>query len=128
VYVAGLHRATRQTITTGAWAWIGQEMGQFLFDPPNVAGWDYTRWLDTARWAGRFTAVNYALQGRSLDPDHTAYPKDENPAQALAGATRFWGDPPLSPQTADWEQVPYRVLRQNALRALIPTTPDFQTC
>ena len=29
---------------------------------------------------------------------------------------------------ADWEQVPYRVLRQNALRALIPITPDWQTC
>jgi hypothetical protein len=30
--------------------------------------------------------------------------------------------------TADWEQVSYRILRQNALRALIPTSPEWQTC
>ena len=30
--------------------------------------------------------------------------------------------------TADWEQVTYRILRQNALRALIPTTPEWQCC
>ena len=144
VYVAGLHRATRQTITTSDWSWIGQQMGQMLFEPPNVAGWDYTRWLDTARWAGRFTAVNYVMEPRSLDPDKTPYSKTESPSQAVAAALRFWGNPALSPEaranllafsrraqraiTADWEQVTYRVLRQNALRALIPTTPDFQTC
>jgi hypothetical protein len=29
---------------------------------------------------------------------------------------------------ADWEEVTYRILRQNALRTLIPMTPDWQTC
>jgi uncharacterized protein (DUF1800 family) len=143
VYCAGLLRATGQTITTDNWAWIGQQAGQLLFDPPNVAGWDYADWLDTARWSGRLTAVNYALMNLTIDPNEPHYPKDENPSQALASALRFWGDPALSQQTlsnllqfsrraeqgitADWEQVSYRILRQNALRALIPTTPEWQT-
>jgi len=144
VYCAGLLRALGQTIITDSWSWIGQLSGQLLFDPPNVAGWDYTHWLDTSRWAGRFTAVTYALQGRVLDPSDKRYPVHEDPQRALATALHYWGDPELSSSThrnllafsrraqrgiaAEWEQVSYRILRQNALRGLIPTTPDWQTC
>jgi uncharacterized protein (DUF1800 family) len=144
VYCAGLLRALGRTIVTDAWSWIGQQAGQLLFDPPNVAGWDYTHWLDTSRWAGRFTAVTYALQGKVLDTNSDKYPVRENPEQAVATALAYWGDPELSAGTrgnllafsrraqrgikADWERVTYRILRQNALRGLIPTTPDWQTC
>ena len=31
------------------------------------------------------------------------------------------------PPRADWQQETYRALRQNALRMLIATSPDFQT-
>ena len=58
VYCAGLLRAQRQTVQTDDWAWIGEQTGQRLFQPPNVAGWDYTRWLDTSRWSARLSAVN----------------------------------------------------------------------
>ena len=145
VYTAGLLRAQNLTVTTNDWSWIGEQAGQRLFQPPNVAGWDYTRWLDTSRWAGRFTAVTYAMHDRVLDPDTTkSYPVDESAADAVAGALAYWGDPSISSQTQNslldfatrveqgitehWERVTYRVLRQNALRALIPTTPDWQTC
>lgn len=143
VYTAGLLRGQGRTIKTDAWSWIADMTGQRLFVPPNVAGWDYARWLDTSRWAGRFTAVTYALSGSELDPDKAPYPVDENASQALTAALRYWHNPPLSPATkrsllmfsrraghaitADWEQKTYRVLRQNALRALIPTTPEWQT-
>jgi Protein of unknown function (DUF1800) len=144
VYCAGLLRAQRRTVQTNAWAWIGEETGQRLFDPPNVAGWDYAHWLDTARWSARFTAVNYALQGVTIDPGSKSYPERESPSQAVARALAWWGQPAMSRHTldslmsfsrgaqrlikADWEQVSYRILRQNALRALIPTTPEWQTC
>ena len=36
--------------------------GQQLFYPPNVAGWDDTRWLDTATFRGRWIAVERILQ------------------------------------------------------------------
>jgi uncharacterized protein (DUF1800 family) len=143
VYCAGLLRGIGRTIETDAWAWIGEQAGQRLFDPPNVAGWDYAHWLDTSRWAGRFTAVTYAMRGRVLDPNGHKYPAHETAAEAVQKALSYWSDPPLSSAThrnllafsrraqrgitADWEQVTYRVLRQNALRALIPTTPEGQT-
>jgi hypothetical protein len=109
-----------------------------------VAGWDYTHWLDTSRWAGRFTAVTYALEGLVLDTNARSYPPHEAAAEAVHAALRYWGNPRLSASTlqnlsafshraqsgitADWEQVTYRILRQNALRGLIPTTPEWQTC
>jgi hypothetical protein len=144
VYCAGLLRALGLTLETNDWAWIGQNAGQLLFDPPNVAGWNYGDWLDTARWSGRFTAVTYALKTKVLDPNRHSYPVRENAEEALTSALRYWGDPPFSAGTAgnllefsrraqsgitaDWEQVTYRILRQNALRALIPTTPEWQCC
>jgi hypothetical protein len=144
VYTAGLLRAQRRTIVTNAWGWVSQQMGQKLFEPPNVAGWDYAHWLDTSRWAGRLTAVNYAMLGRTLDTGAKHYPVHEGPAEAVNSALNYWHNPALSAHThrnllafshraqrgikADWEQVTFRVLRQNALRALIPTTPEWQTC
>jgi uncharacterized protein (DUF1800 family) len=144
VYTAGLLRAQNLTITTDDWDWIGEQCGQRLFVPPNVAGWDYTRWLDTSRWAGRFTAVTYAMHDRIIDPNSNKYSTHEDASAAVKSAVRYWGDPELSAQTqsslltfsrraqrgivADWEQVTFRILRQNALRALIPTAPEWQTC
>jgi uncharacterized protein (DUF1800 family) len=96
VYCAGLLRALARTIQTDAWAWICEQAGQRLFAPPNVAGWDYAHWLDTSRWSGRWTAVNYALEDRVLDPNARSYPIHENAQQALKSALGFWHDPPLS--------------------------------
>jgi uncharacterized protein (DUF1800 family) len=143
VYTAGLLRALGRTIVTDDWAWIAEQSGQRLFHPPNVAGWDYTHWLDTSRWSGRFTTVTYAMQGVVLDPNGRSYPVHETAEAAVAAALRYWGNPVLSAATrhnlvafsrrvqhgisADWEQVTFRILRQNALRALIPTTPEWQT-
>jgi uncharacterized protein (DUF1800 family) len=144
VYTAGLLRAQELTITTDAWAWIGEQCGQRLFDPPNVAGWNYASWLDTSRWAGRFTAVTYAMTDRIINPSKGRYSSLEDASAAVDNALEYWGHPPLSDETranllafsrrtqrsihANWEAVTYRILRQNALRALIPTTPDWQTC
>jgi uncharacterized protein (DUF1800 family) len=144
VYTAGLLRGQNLTVTIDDWAWIGEQCGQRLFNPPNVAGWDYAHWLDTSRWAGRFTAVTYAMQDRVLNPNSSKYPTRENASQAVEKALHYWGNPILSAQTranllefsrraqrgitADWERVTFRILRQNALRALIPTTPEWQTC
>jgi len=47
VYNAGLLRSISRPIDTTAWAWLSANAGQQLFYPPNVSGWDFTRWLDT---------------------------------------------------------------------------------
>jgi uncharacterized protein (DUF1800 family) len=147
VYIAGLLRLLGRGIDTDAWSWLCGMSGQTLFMPPNVAGWDDTRWIDTATWRGRWMAANYALEGRTLDPDpeKTRYPstRRESPAEAVDRAHRFWGRPTLTRRTRaeligfaqrakaaanePWEQESYAILRQNALRMLIATSPDLHT-
>jgi uncharacterized protein (DUF1800 family) len=146
VYIAGLLRGTGQGIAEEDWTWIADMAGQMLFLPPNVAGWDETRWLDTATFRGRWVAANNALGPKALDPDpdRTAYDSSETPDEAVAKALRFWGNPALTPTTraalqrfaneADaltdqrWERETYPIIRQNALRILVATSPDMQTC
>ncbi len=143
VWTAGLLRASGQTITTTAWAWIAQLTGQLLFQPPNVSGWDYAQWLDTSRWAGRLTAVDTALNKLTFSGKTYPYGLEENNSEAYQHAIDFWGGLPLSKtarsnlialghsiaqsQNQQWEQVSMRQLRQNAMRNLIPMTPDWMT-
>jgi uncharacterized protein (DUF1800 family) len=146
VYNAGLLRAAGRYIDTTAWAWLCSSAGQQLFYPPNVSGWDFTRWLDTstakARWelASYVTAKNYANPWP--EKGEAEYDKSEEPQQAMWNAMQYWGRPALSGEsedciaafaqncmslaTAEWEQSSFRAIRQNALRMLIATSPDMQ--
>jgi uncharacterized protein (DUF1800 family) len=143
VWTAGLLRASRQTITTSGWTWISYITGQTLFAPPNVSGWNYAQWLDTSRWAGRLSAVNMALQKLIVSGKTYPYGPAENASQAYQHAVEFWGGRPLSElarqhllelgrriegsHSHDSDQVTPRQLRQNALRSLIPLSPDWMT-
>jgi uncharacterized protein (DUF1800 family) len=148
VYNAGLLRAIGRPIDTTAWTWLDAAAGQQLFYPPNVSGWDFTRWLDTstakARWelASYVTAKSYANPWPDKQKGELEYSETEDPTTALQNALAYWGDPSLSAQsqqciaqfaqsclnghTEQWEQSPYRAIRQNALRMLIATSPDMQ--
>jgi uncharacterized protein (DUF1800 family) len=144
VLTAGLLRRLNAGVTTTAWAWIGQLSGQQLFYPPNVAGWDDTRWLDTATFRGRFIGVQQILgdKKRQLDPGKAK--EAATAEQVYARALKFWNDPPLSAGTeyqlkafakraiadagnADWKQKQYPVMVEQALRQLIAVSPDLQT-
>jgi uncharacterized protein (DUF1800 family) len=142
VYTAGLLRRLGRGIDTTAWAWLGSMAGQQLFYPPNVAGWDDTRWLDTATWRGRWWIAQYVLQPYALDPGKAKQPYD---ATALVdSALAFWNHPALTDsthaalltfaknalsdaRTASWKRTQYSVMTQNALRQLIAVSPDLQT-
>ncbi len=141
VHIAGLLRRIGAGITTTDWAWIGQLSGQQLFYPPNVAGWDDTRWLDTATFRGRWIGVQRILHGREA-PTATSTPADA--PTVLERALAFWNDPALADATraallqfaqtalADagaqrWKQRQYPALVENALRELIAVSPDLQT-
>jgi hypothetical protein len=142
VYIAGLLRARGRGIET-EWAWIAELAGQRLFRPPNVAGWDESRWLDTSTFRGRWIAANEVAGYDTIDAE-ADYDADEIPKLAVNRALRFWGNPPVSNQTvkalnryasavdaaatADWQQQTFRALRQNALRMLIATSPEMQSC
>jgi hypothetical protein len=140
VHSAGLLRRIGAGVTTDAWAWIGSLSGQQLFYPPNVAGWDDSRWLDTATYRGRWIAVQRILQDRRLDP---AKSKPADAETVLKRALAFWNDPALSAGThaallhfahtalgdakANWQRAQYPALVENALRQLIAVSPDLQT-
>ncbi len=147
VYNAGLLRAVGRPIDTTAWAWLCSGAGQQLFYPPNVSGWDFTRWLDTSTIKARWELASYVTDKTYCDPWPEAgqprYSETEEPAQAMAAALAYWSEPSLSSEseqciaafaqscltgvaTAQWEQSPYRAIRQNALRMLIATSPDMQ--
>ncbi len=52
VHVAGMLRTTGTPITIGAYGWLLAQMGQYPFQPPSVAGWDWgPAWLSTTRCA-----------------------------------------------------------------------------
>jgi uncharacterized protein (DUF1800 family) len=136
---AGLLRATGQTITTEAWTWLGDAAGQMLFYPPNVSGWNDRAWLDTSSLYGRWGLTNEVLRVAARGDDDYAG-SSETGSQALAAAIAHVGNPGLSPGTlavlqafADLplpagDQAGWRALRQNALRMLVATSPDYQVC
>jgi hypothetical protein len=147
VYNAGLLRAISRPIDTTAWAWLCSGAGQQLFYPPNVSGWDFTHWLDTSTAKARWEIASYATAKTYPNPwpgeGEERYSETESPAEALASALVYWGNPALSGESlacieqfassslegvasAKWQQSPYRAMRQNALRMLIVTSPDMQ--
>ena len=141
VHLAGMLRALGRHIDTTAWAWLCEPAGQLLFWPPNVAGWDDTRWLDTSRMRARWNIVDYALANVSVDAWGDPYSATETADEALARALASWGSPALREEhraelldfsqraeklvAADWQQGPYRAMRQNALLQLIGISPDL---
>ncbi len=142
VFNAGLLRRIGRGVDTTAWAWLGSMAGQQLFYPPNVAGWDDSRWLDTATWRGRWWIAQYVLRPYALDPGTATQPFD---ARALLdGALDFWNKPALGDATrgalltfaqaalgdaakTPWKRRQYAVMTQNALRHLIAVSPELQT-
>ena len=142
VYLAGLLRGLGRGVDTEAWTWLLQLAGQQLFYPPNVAGWDDSRWLDTATFRARWEIAAYAIRPRVLKDNAKHVPHD--PHKLLHRAEAVFGHPTLTGQTeatltrfakramadanADWKKRSYPPLVENALRQLLATAPDLQTC
>jgi len=142
VYLAGLLRGLGRGVDTEAWTWLLSLAGQQLFYPPNVAGWDDTRWLDTATFRARWEIAAYAIRPRTLKDD--AKHVSHDPQELLRRAHAVLGHPTLTGHTeatlarfakraiadanADWKRRSYPPLVENALRQLLATAPDLQTC
>ncbi len=143
VLIAGMLRARKRAVTRDSWSWISDLAGQRVFRPPNVAGWDETRWLDTSSFRGRWIAGAYVCEEDRANTDGE-YSDTETAGEAVDKALRFWAEPAITPGTrtrlmdfanaalagitnpGDWRQSAYRGLRQNALRMLIVNSPDMQ--
>jgi hypothetical protein len=148
VYAAGLMRTAGRGIDRGEWSWLCGNAGQQLFYPPDVSGWNDAAWLDTSTWLARYQLPTYAFNPPdrwigSVDP-WAGYSRTEDPEEALASAVAYLDHPSLRdgqrrvllafaerclPATmSSREQWVLRAMRQNALRQLVATGPDFQTC
>ena len=141
VYLAGMLRGLGRGIDTEAWTWLMSLAGQQLFYPPNVAGWDDTRWLDTATFRARWEIAGYALRPKQVKSGDKHVP--HKAGELVARAHAVLGRPTVTPQTehilehfarrslADanqkWKQDAYPPLIENALRQLLASAPDLQT-
>jgi uncharacterized protein (DUF1800 family) len=144
VQIAGMLRAIDRYIDTDAWAWESNLLGQMPFYPPNVGGWDQTRWLNTGTWLARFNLTGQVIPtAKTLNPSKAKV--SAKPKVLTEEAIAFWGKPTVSAATrealaayaqsaavdaatADWERQQFPVLTLNALRALVVASPDYQTC
>ncbi len=128
VYTAGLLRARGRGVDTAAWWKLDDASGQRLFYPPNVAGWDESRWLDTATFRGRWFVAMTALGGAQ----EGSAPRD--PAKLVARAISFWGSPEITGKTRSvltaWARKQLGssspTLVESALRQLVATAPELQ--
>jgi uncharacterized protein (DUF1800 family) len=145
VQIAGMLRAVGRFIDTDAWVWESEIAGQRPFYPPNVAGWEMNRWLNTGTWLARFNLSAQVIdEKRALNPA-SKIKVTSSPAKLVNKATEFWGSPTISARTRGaletyakqaavdaagekWEQEAFPLLTLNALRALVVATPDYHTC
>jgi hypothetical protein len=144
VFAAGLLRALARRVDRSTWDGYMRQAGQRIFEPPNVSGWDDSRWLDTSTEWGRWLLVRLSLDDRYITGTAaSSYSNTETADQALASALAFWGDPGLTAESKSslrsfaasclpammttTQQRTYRAQRQNALRQLVAACPDFQT-
>ncbi|HET7443807.1 MAG TPA: DUF1800 domain-containing protein [Solirubrobacterales bacterium] len=141
VQLAGMLRRVNRYVDTTWWVWLCEEAGQRLFWPPNVAGWDDSRWLDTSRMRARWNIADIVLDGISVPVWSGSYPATETAEEAVARAIAAWGSPALRPEhreelldfalraeklvAVSWQKGPYRAMRQNALLQLIGVSPDL---
>jgi uncharacterized protein (DUF1800 family) len=145
VYIAGLLRGLGRGIDTTAWVWLAEGAGQRLFYPPNVAGWDDSRWLDTNTFHGRWSIANTALEKVSIRDrkGKKAVKVPNDPEAIVKGALAVLGNPTIRPETrhellafargslksaTGWKAEAYPPLVANAVRQLLAVSPDLQTC
>ncbi|HEX5922672.1 MAG TPA: DUF1800 domain-containing protein [Baekduia sp.] len=143
VAIAGMLRATRLGVKTDDWVWITTAMGQHLFSPPSVAGWDWgPAWMSSNGMRMRFVAANVALSQPGLKVPDGDTPVDLKPAQQFDRAMAALGHPWASERTRKgllalakgydamagqkWQRQLAADMTQRAMRHLLLSAPDAQ--
>jgi uncharacterized protein (DUF1800 family) len=145
VFLAGALRSLKTGVDQRAWSWLLDQMGQYPFSPPTVAGWEWgPAWLSTNTMKARFSATAYMSMDKGPlsvadDSVKVGLPADE----AIANARAATGDPWTSAETdavlrrmatdfdADirtrsWGHQERADMRQRVLRHLLISGPDAQ--
>ncbi len=94
VFLAGALRSSGRYVDDDAWAWILEEMGQYPFHPPSVAGWDWgPAWISTNTTRARFTAVNWLVRQGPLKVEDGSTPVGLSAADAPRARAGRHGPP-----------------------------------
>ena len=97
VYIAGALRTTGSHVNDDYPVWLSAMMGQQLFRPPSVAGWDWgPRWMSSNAVRQRFVLGNYIVSNGRPTVRKGAYKASMRPEQAVAVAIEAVGSPPVS--------------------------------
>jgi hypothetical protein len=140
VYLAGMMRARGKYVETAAWHQFTAAAGQRLFFPPDVAGWREDLWLNADTMRGRWMTANQLLLGSTIPSAQWATYPLETAEKAVADALKFWNYRSISSESRELlvsfaaECDPTglhhgnQARRVNALRVLVPSLPDYQTC
>jgi uncharacterized protein (DUF1800 family) len=143
VFVAGSLRATGAGVKRSVWIWLLDQMGQRLFEPPSVAGWDWgPAWLSTNTIKARFQAITYLMADHGpLEVPDKSVAIGRPAADAIESARAATGRPGTSPETdaaldrlattmvaglKSWERQHRADARERALRHLLMSGPDAQ--
>lgn len=149
VYVAGAMRASGTAVTHSYPTWLLATMGQQLFSPPSVAGWDWgAAWMSSNSMRQRFAFANFLVGYGSarVRVGKGAYKTTLPPQRAVELAIAAVGGPPVSARTravltklarhwfddiprswrdeADWRAESL----QRTLRHLLIARPEAQLC
>jgi uncharacterized protein (DUF1800 family) len=143
VYVAGMLRATRLGVKTDDWVWVTGGMGQRLFSPPSVAGWEWgPAWMSSNGMRMRFVAANVALSQPGLKVGEGDTPLGLSAREHLDRALAALGHPWASEHTKKgllslaegyrrmagqkWQKQVAADMTQRAMRHLLLSAPDAQ--
>ena len=128
VFLAGALRSIGQGVERDSWGWLLQGMGQQLFRPPSVAGWEWgTAWLSSNSMHIRFDTANYLLDTPRLRVEDKSTPEGLSPARGRAcqARSRRAVDIASHRRRADADRAPAaRRPRDAARRALAPGQAD----
>jgi hypothetical protein len=146
-YVAGAMRASGTHITDGYPVWLLETMGQQLFHPPSVAGWDWgPAWMSTNAIVQRFAFGNFLVSYGRPRVREGSVKATLTPRRAFELAHEAVGSPPVSAHTrrvltrlagtwfrdipADWrDDADWRAESlQRTLRHLLIAGPEAQLC
>ena len=118
------------------WWSLGQSAGQQLFYPPDVGGWDYTRWLDTATFRARW----FIGARSSRAPSHGRRTRPSDPGELVERAIAVLGQSDghdrrrrtsctafARAQLADEGEGPRPADGRDRTAPLLATSPDLQT-
>ena len=99
LYTAGLLRRLGMGVMGEQWVWLSSRAGQQLFYPPNVSGWDESRWYDTSTFMARWQIAGKVIEPWAIEPGKSRKRIAPNAAAVVESALAFWHSPALEPAT-----------------------------